>query len=137
VRRDDRFLVRQRPEGAPLAGLWEFPGGKCEPGEPPAEAVRRECLEELGVEVRVGPLRLTRLFDYPHARLELWYFDCALLEPGAVPAASTGFRWVAAAEFPGLAFPEANRPVIEDLVREFAGGGPSRGPRDGPDRPAG
>ena len=56
IRREGRFLVRQRPEGTVYAGFWEFPGGKCEPGESPAAATARECLEETGLTVVVGPL---------------------------------------------------------------------------------
>ena len=54
IRRGDRFLVRQRPAGTVYAGYWEFPGGKCEPGEDPAAATARECLEETGLTVVVG-----------------------------------------------------------------------------------
>src|SRR5437764_2006476 len=51
VEKDGHFLVGQRPEGVSLAGLWEFPGGKIEPGESPEAAAVRECLEETGVDV--------------------------------------------------------------------------------------
>src|SRR4051794_17849160 len=83
VRRRGRFLVRRRPAGTPLAGCWEFPGGKCEPGESPESAARRECLEETGLEVRIGPLRETICHTYPHGRVELWFFDA---EPARIAA---------------------------------------------------
>ncbi len=53
IARSGRYLVRQRPDGTAMAGYWEFPGGKCEPGEPPEAAVVRECREETGLDVRV------------------------------------------------------------------------------------
>jgi len=60
---DGRFLLAQRPEGRIWAGFWEFPGGKIEPGESPAEALSRELLEELGIEVRSASPWHKRLFD--------------------------------------------------------------------------
>ena len=51
VDRDGRLLVQQRPEGGAMAGLWEFPGGKLEPGETPEQALIRELKEELGIDV--------------------------------------------------------------------------------------
>ena len=54
IRRDGDFLVRRRPEGTVYAGYWEFPGGKCEPGETPAQTTARECQEETGLEIMVG-----------------------------------------------------------------------------------
>jgi mutator protein MutT len=119
VRRGASFLVRRRPEGTALAGLWEFPGGKCEPGEPAEHAVRRECREETGLAVRVVALRATARHDYPHARVDLSYYDCDPLDPAAEP--DSGFLWVAAAALASLTFPDANVPVVADLVREFGG----------------
>jgi mutator protein MutT len=121
VRRDHRFLVRRRPEGAALAGLWEFPGGKCEPGEPPDDTTRRECREELGIDVEVVSLRRVAHFRYPHARLELYYYDCVTCDPSDQPRLATGFRWVASSELRSLEFPEANGPIVADLAREYPG----------------
>jgi mutator protein MutT len=122
VRRGDRFLVRQRPPGVALAGLWEFPGGKCEPGESSDAATRRECREELGVDIALGTLRRVVTQRYPHALVELYYYDCSTADAGAEPAPGSGFRWVRASDLPTLAFPEANGPVVDSLVREFADG---------------
>ena len=127
VRRDHRFLVRRRPEGAALAGLWEFPGGKCEPGEPPEHATRRECREELGLDVEVVSLRRVVHFRYPHARVELYYYDCVTRDPAAEPRPATGFGWVASSDLPLLEFPEANGPIVSELARDY----PGRLPRDG------
>src|SRR5262249_2862476 len=81
--RADRDPVRQRPRGGPMPGVWEFPGGKCEPGETPAEATLRECAEETGLAVVLGPLRRRTEYRYPHGWVELWYFDCSTAAPDA------------------------------------------------------
>jgi mutator protein MutT len=118
VGRRGRYLIRQRPPGTAMAGYWEFPGGKCEPGESPGAATARECLEETGLGVVVGRLRREFTYHYPHARVHLYYYDCALTEPDAEPDPGTGFRWVAAETMAGLQFPDANEPILHDLARE-------------------
>src|SRR3989442_151650 len=65
VWRDGRLLIARRPEGTHLAGLWEFPGGKTEPGETPAECIAREMREEMGIEVEVGDCEEIMEFSYP------------------------------------------------------------------------
>jgi 8-oxo-dGTP diphosphatase len=69
-----RFLLAQRPPGKAFAGYWEFPGGKVEPGESAALAMRRELHEELGIEVDAVYPWLTRDFEYPHASVRLRFF---------------------------------------------------------------
>jgi mutator protein MutT len=117
VGRGGRYLIRQRPPGTAMAGYWEFPGGKCEPGETPEQATLRECREETGLDVHLGPLRRVVVHRYPHAWVELSYFDCTTADPRAEPALETGFRWVHAARLPNLPFPDANGPILEELAK--------------------
>jgi 8-oxo-dGTP diphosphatase len=118
IARDGRFLVRMRPEGTVYAGFWEFPGGKCEPGELPAQTVKRECLEETGLRVAVGRLRLRTRYRYPHGLVELHFYDCTPEDNSAEPAAETGFRWAPAVELATLRFPEANEAVVHALATD-------------------
>lgn len=119
VRREDQFLIRQRPAGTAMAGYWEFPGGKCEPGESPDDATRRECWEETGLRVVIRGCRQVITHRYPHAWVELHYFDCEP-EPGeAVPAPDSGFLWVPGTDLRTRTFPEANDPILEALEQEF------------------
>src|SRR5206468_282541 len=118
--RDGRYLIRQRRPGQIMAGVWEFPGGKCEPGESAESATTRECLEEVGVPVVVGRLRSRFVHRYPHGLVELSYYDCRTLDPAAEPHEASGFRWVAADELPGYTFPGANGPVVAELAGESA-----------------
>jgi 8-oxo-dGTP diphosphatase len=117
IHRANRFLVRQRPEGTVYAGYWEFPGGKCEPGEDPARATARECLEEVGLAVVVGPLRRVSTYRYPHGLVTLHFYDCTISNPEAEPPARSGFQWVTADRLTSLRFPEANEPILAELAR--------------------
>ena len=116
IRRGGDFLVRRRPEGTVYAGYWEFPGGKCEPGETPAQTTARECQEETGVEVVVERLRRVIEHRYPHGPVRLYFFDCVPADPAAEPAAGSGSRWVPAIQLLSLRFPEANEPLLEELA---------------------
>jgi mutator protein MutT len=111
-------LVRRRPAGTVYAGYWEFPGGKCEPGEDPVATTARECFEEIGLRVVVGRLRRTANYRYPHGAVELFFFDCRIEESSAEPAAGTGFCWVPAVELTALRFPEANEVILAELAQE-------------------
>jgi 8-oxo-dGTP diphosphatase len=74
LRGNGDVLLAQRPPGKVYAGYWEFPGGKCEPGETPRAALDRELREELGLAVRDAAPWLTRRYVYPHAHVELHFF---------------------------------------------------------------
>lgn len=73
-RPDGAFLLAQRPAGRVFAGHWEFPGGKVEAGESASQALIRELREELGIEVKLAYPWLTRIFNYPHAKVRLKFF---------------------------------------------------------------
>ena len=116
IGRGGSYLIRQRPEGSAMAGLWEFPGGKVEPGESSAEATARECFEEVGLRVVIDSLDRRVVHPYPHGLVELWYYHVRLSDPDGEPAAHTGFRWVHASDLLAYTFPPANDPVIADLA---------------------
>jgi mutator protein MutT len=118
IGREGRYLIRQRPPGSAYAGYWEFPGGKCEPGESPDAATRRECREETGLEIRVESLLRVVEYRYPHAWVEMFFHRGVTENPRDEPAPGTGFRWVAAEALNALPFPEANGPILEELTRE-------------------
>ncbi|MEM6335987.1 MAG: A/G-specific adenine glycosylase [Bacteroidota bacterium] len=112
-----RLLINRRPEDAMLGGLWEFPGGKREPGEPLAETCRRELQEELGIEVEVTAPFYRLDHAYSHFKITLHAFRCRLVS--GTPKTTTGMpiRWVTPAELDDYAFPRANRRLIEELQR--------------------
>ena len=120
VERGGCYLIRRRPAlpSSPMPGVWEFPGGKCEEGEPPASTAARECVEETGMSVCVTALRLSRTYRYPHGLVELHYYDCVVESVTAEPIEGCGFVWVEAARLPHLIFPEANAPILRILAEE-------------------
>ncbi|GAB3307334.1 Nudix family hydrolase [Luteimonas notoginsengisoli] len=112
-----RVLLARRTEGRDLAGLWEFPGGKREPGESSEQALVRELLEELGIEVEVGPPLIAVAQQYPHKRLRL---DVRrVMRWHGIPRGHEGqaLAWVPPDKLPGYAMPPADRPVVAALLQ--------------------
>jgi len=114
VEHDGRFLIQQRPPGVPLAGLWEFPGGKVLPGETPETAAARECLEETGLAVVVGPAYPEVVRQYEHDQVRLSFFRCTLAD--APPAGVASYRWVGPDELAEYEFPAANSALVAMLA---------------------
>jgi 8-oxo-dGTP diphosphatase len=114
IERDDRFLLTRRQRGVHLEGFWEFPGGKCEPGETHATCLVREIREELGVEADVGGEVLATTHAYPDRQVELHFLRC---DVGGTPAPQLGqeMRWVAREELASLSFPPADTELIRML----------------------
>lgn len=117
VERDGRFLLTLRPSGTHLAGHWEFPGGKCEPDETHAEALRRELREELDVAAEVGALVHSVTHAYPERTVELHFYGCTL---GGTPRPTLGqqMRWASRLELADLPFPDADADLIRLLVAD-------------------
>jgi 8-oxo-dGTP diphosphatase len=114
VRHENEFLVGVRPDGVPLAGYAEFPGGKVHAGETPMAAAIRECREESGLEVEAVGELLRIMHQYDHGLLEIHFFDCRPL--GAESAPVPPFCWVDTNELASLKFPEANAPLTKLLL---------------------
>jgi mutator protein MutT len=93
--------------------MWEFPGGKVQAGETAKQAAARECLEETGLAVEVGPAFPQVVHQYAHGKVALEFFACRPLEPERAP--KSPFRWVLAAELGQYEFPEANGGLVAYL----------------------
>jgi 8-oxo-dGTP diphosphatase len=115
VERDGRLLVTRRLEGSHMGGFWEFPGGKCEPGEPPNVCLVRELLEELGVGAVVHEEIYRTTYAYGDRVLDLRFFRCDLdAEPR--PLLGQEIRWVPRGELPTLEFPPADAELVARLA---------------------
>ncbi len=115
VSKDGRFLLQRRPAGGHMAGYWEFPGGKLEPGESPADALAREMKEELAVEIdAVRPLWIVR-YAYDDREVELHFLAARIAsgEPAALHADAIG--WFVPAEMPALPILPADLTVVARL----------------------
>lgn len=112
-----QVLVGIRGPDSPLPGYAEFPGGKCEPDEPPAECALRECREETGLDVQIIDPLVETFWEYPHATVRLHFFLCRLVRPDDAASDHCGFRWQPLAELSKFRFPEANRDAIAALER--------------------
>ena len=132
VRADGQVLLQQRTLGKAMAGLWEFPGGKVEPGERPEPALVRELAEELGIAVEETALLPAAFASAPlgdrHLLLLLYMCRRWEGEPEALDAAA--LRWVTPAAMPTLPMPPADVPLVEALERLLAPPRDTEGDRD-------
>ena len=122
VFRAGRLLISQRPAGGHLAGLWEFPGGKREPGETFEDCLVRELREELGVAVRVQA-ELERLtHSYPEKTVHLRFFHCTLADADAEPQplGCQAIAWVTRETLAQHQFPAADARLLARLAAEAA-----------------
>lgn len=115
---EKRVLIAQRPDGKPMAGLWEFPGGKVEEGETPEDTVIRELAEELAISVTkpcLAPLTFAS-HDYPDFHILMPLFVCRRWEGVPVPRESQQLRWVRANRLRDYRMPAADEPLISHLA---------------------
>lgn len=117
---DTRVLLARRPEGKSMAGLWEFPGGKLEPGETPEAALIRELAEELGIDVAencMAPFAFAS-HAYPNFHLLMPLYLCRRWKGNPTPREGQTLAWVAPGKLGEYPMPEADRPLIS-LLRDF------------------
>ena len=117
VERDGKLLITRRLKGTHLAGLWEFPGGKCDENETHEACLARELLEELGVPSVVGPELLSVEHTYPERTVRLHFRTCTI-DGEPRPLLGQEIRWIERADLGNLEFPEADRELIEMLTRQ-------------------
>lgn len=107
-----RVLLTQRAEGTHLEGLWEFPGGKLEPGESPEEALVRECREECGIEIAVTNILEVTFHRYPDKDVLLLFYRCSIVSGEVRHLQVNAHAWVAPDELDRYDFPPADAGVL-------------------------
>jgi 8-oxo-dGTP diphosphatase len=115
---DGRVLIAQRPQGKSMAGLWEFPGGKVEPGERPEQCLIRELKEELGITVReecLAPLTFAS-HSYPDFHLLMPLYVCRRWEGIVTAQEQQALKWVRPGELKNYPMPPADEPLISHLT---------------------
>lgn len=116
----DRVLACRRTEPPVYAGRWEFPGGKVETGEDETDALRRECREELGVEIEVGPVLGEAVLDSPGWVLRVWFGRVVAGTPTALEHGA--MRWLAADELDDVPWLPADVDLVAELRRRLDAG---------------
>ena len=116
-----RVLLARRPEGKRMAGLWEFPGGKIEPGETPEAALIRECHEELGVEIAAGDLVALTFASHAYRDFHLLMplYLCRRWQGDPAPLEGQRTAWVKLQDLAGYAMPPADTPLVAALRKSL------------------
>jgi 8-oxo-dGTP diphosphatase len=113
-----QILIDRRKIGGAMGGLWEFPGGKIEPGETVAECIVREIQEELAIEITVGEHLITINHTYPAFQITLIVHHCQHISGTPQPIESDEIRWVDVCDLATYNFPAANIAIINAIQED-------------------
>ena len=116
---EDRFLICQRPEHKARGLLWEYVGGKVEPGETKQEALIRECREELGITISVGDVFMDVVHEYPDITVHLTLFHAKITEGTIQLLEHNAVAWITPDEIPQYAFCPADKEINERIASEY------------------
>ena len=120
IREKGRFLICQRPANKARGLLWEFVGGKVEPGETKEQALIRECREELDIAVSVGEVYLEVTHTYPDLTVHLTLFEAVITGGRPRKVEHNALKWIAPAEINRFEFCPADQEILEKLRQEGA-----------------
>lgn len=113
----DKFMICQRPANKSCALLWEFVGGKTEPGESKEDALIRECREELAIEVSVGDVFTQVIHQYPDILIQLTLFHCTIKDGEPKLLEHNDLQWITPAQIPEFNFCPADKDILA-LIRQ-------------------
>lgn len=117
LKKDDKILIARKREGKPLAGLWEFPGGKIEKGETPEESLVRELMEEMEIKISVKDYVGKSIYDYGNGKVvELLGYTAEIIEGDIVLTDHDKYIWVALSEINNYSLAPADIPLVEKMI---------------------
>ena len=115
----NKFLACQRPAHKARGLLWEFVGGKVEPGETKEEALIRECREELAVELAVGDIFMDVVHEYPDLTVHLTLYHATIADGVPQKLEHNDIRWITPQQIPEYAFCPADVEILEEIVKAY------------------
>ena len=115
----DKFMICQRPAHKGSGLLWEFVGGKVEPGETKEQALIRECQEELDVVLAVGDIVMDVIHEYPDITVHLTLFNATIIKGDPKKLEHNDIQWITPSEIPNYAFCPADVEILERICKEY------------------
>ena len=116
----DKFMICQRPAHKARGLLWEFVGGKVEPGETMTDALIRECREELDITVNVGEIYTQVIHEYPDIQIRLTLFHCTVAAGTPKLLEHNDLRWIHPSQIPEFDFCPADVDILEKIKQDYA-----------------
>lgn len=119
VWRDDKFMICQRPAHKARGLLWEFVGGKVEPGETKEQALVRECREELAVTISVGDVFMDVTHEYPDLTVHLTLFNAIISEGEPQKLEHNDIKWITPSEITNYEFCPADEEILKEIINRY------------------
>ena len=117
---DDKFMICQRPAHKARALLWEFVGGKVDPGETKEQALIRECQEELAVTISVGDIFMDVVHEYPDITVHLTLFNATIAEGIPQKLEHNDIKWITPGEIPLYEFCPADEEILAKIISAYS-----------------
>ena len=118
---NDKFMICQRPANKARALLWEFVGGKVEPGETKEQALIRECQEELAITLSVGDVFMDVVHEYPDITVHLTLLNATIAEGVPQKLEHNDIKWITASEIPNYEFCPADEEILKTITECYGG----------------
>lgn len=119
IRQGDKFMICQRPANKARALLWEFVGGKVEPGETKEQALIRECQEELAVTLTVGDVFMDVVHEYPDITVHLTLFNATIVEGVPQKLEHNDIKWIIPSEIPNYNYCSADEEILKRIIEVY------------------
>ena len=119
---NNKFLICQRPATKSCALLWEFVGGKVEAGETKEQALMRECMEELGITLKVNDAFIDVVHEYPDITVHLTLFNASIEKGVPQKLEHNDIKWITPSEIPDYSFCPADKDILKKIIEENSAG---------------